>query len=164
MTILELDVYISIDRGPYFQLLQIWQCGKNVAQKPKEFFFFVKRNKVNEEKNHAQLALPTKINLNFFPAALLMAIHMQDNKYYNVEKYSSETINIWPSTSAYTLRVYKQKKKGKKVLGLEKFPSIIEVLNPNDLFDEKSKIFTKLFSHKSSLFQRKFTLAEEGNI
>ena len=45
-----------------------------------------------------------------------------------------------------------KKKKGKKVLGLENFPSIIEVLNPNDLFDEKSKIFPKLFSHKSSIF------------
>ena len=100
----------------------------------------------------------------------LMAIHMQDNNLRNVEseKYSSKTINIWPSTSSACVIPSgcknKQKKKRKKVLGLENFPSIIEVLNPNDLFDEKSKIFTKLFSHKSSLFQRKFTLAEEGNI
>ena len=88
----------------------------------------------------------------------LMAIHMQDNNFRNVqsEKYSSETINIWPSTSSACVIPSgcknKQKKKGKKVLGLENFPSIIEVLNPNDLFDEKSKIFPKLFSHKSSLF------------
>ena len=88
----------------------------------------------------------------------LMAIHMQDNNLSNVEseKYSSETINIWPSTSSACVIPSgcknKQKKKGKKVLGLENFPSIIEVLNPNDLFDEKSKIFPKLFSHKSSLF------------
>ena len=88
----------------------------------------------------------------------LMAIHMQDNNLRNVEseKYSSETINIWPSTSSACVIPSgcknKQKKKGKKVLGLENFPSIIEVLNPNDLFDEKSKIFPKLFSHKSSLF------------
>ena len=88
----------------------------------------------------------------------LMAIHMQDNNLSNVEseKYSSETINIWPSTSSAWVIPSgcenKQKKKGKKVLGLENFPSIIEVLNPNDLFDEKSKIFPKLFSHKSSLF------------
>ena len=88
-----------------------------------------------------------------------MAIHMQDNNLRNVEseKYSSKTINIWPSTSSAASVVpsgckNKQKKKGKKVLGLENFPSIIEVLNPNDLFDEKSKIFPKLFSHKSSLF------------
>ena len=88
-----------------------------------------------------------------------MVIHMQDNNLSNVEseKYSPETINIWPSTSSAASVVpsgckNKQKKKGKKVLGLENFPSIIEVLNPNDLFDEKSKIFPKLFSHKSSIF------------
>ena len=57
-----------------------------------------------------------------------MAIHMQDNNLSNVEseKYSSETINIWPSTSSAWVIPSgcknKQKKKGKKGFGAREFP------------------------------------------
>ena len=65
MTILELDVYISIDRGPYFQLLQIWQCGKNVAQKPKEFFFRKEKQSERRKKIMRNLHYLPKLTLIF---------------------------------------------------------------------------------------------------
>lgn len=68
MTILELDVYISIDRGPYFfsHSTKYGNAARMLLKKTKEFLSFSQKVETRK-KNHAELALPTKINLNFVP-------------------------------------------------------------------------------------------------
>ena len=75
-----------------------------------------------------------------------MAVHMQDSEeiFYSPPL---KQLTFGHHIFLYRFRVQEQtKEKGKKGFGLEKFPSIIEVLNPNDLFDEKSKSSLSLFA------------------
>ena len=82
-----------------------------------------------------------------------MAIHMQD---------SVENIPLRPKQLTfghhiiqYCLRGVRtnNREKGKKGFGAKEIPiNYREVLNPNDLFDEKSKSCLKLQTHKSPIF------------